>query len=626
MNYRTFTFVFALFILFNMSAVMAQNDGEVTRIYNVGDVATLRNYLDKKAGNSTNGAILASNDGKTYNSDDPGTFPVTWKGEESNLRVSTIMWIPFNAPLSDDAIVLSNLTALENVTIAFTTPNMLDLSGCSALEKLNCSVNSLEVLKIDGCVALNDLNCSENYITKLNLSTNRALKVLDCSINELTGLNVSVNTELVKLKCLRNQINALDVSSNIKLLELDCDSNPIGVLDITKLTVLQSLLCGRCGLSEIDLSKNIELTYLNCTGNSFTELDLSHCLKLKQLLCAGNKLTTLDLSKNSVITHVACFANLLTAMDMTKNAELYELNCFENPLADVNVKGCKKLNNLGCSSSQISKLDVSTNTSLQFLFCRSTKITGLDLSNNVKLNVLDCSDNSMVGNLDLSKNIELMRLVCDSIDATEINFGSNPQLYEVHLQGNKFAISTMPYSVDWRIWNYSPQQDLEIVLQNENQIDLSKEALVRGKKTEFIWKSGEATLVEGTDYEELTPGVFVFLKEFKQVYCEMWHELFPNLTLKTTPVDVQPSSMPNEHINIGINLYPNPCIDGLLNILCEDSISNICVYDMTGKQIAAISGIHAMSYLLDLSSYQKGMYLVSIQTINKTLNQKVTLR
>ena len=74
-----------------------------------------------------------------------------------------------------------------------------------------------------------------------------------------------------------------------------------------------------------------------------------------------------------------------------------------------------------------------------------------------------------------------------------------------------------------------------------------------------------------------------------------------------------------------ISVYPNPT-DGILNIsVSNGSIDNIVVTDITGNELMN-QAVDADQAEIDLSAYNKGLYLVKILTENDSYTKKVVLK
>ncbi len=71
------------------------------------------------------------------------------------------------------------------------------------------------------------------------------------------------------------------------------------------------------------------------------------------------------------------------------------------------------------------------------------------------------------------------------------------------------------------------------------------------------------------------------------------------------------------HENTFVNIYPNPA-STIININSDEEIRNIIIYNQLGQEISEYN-INNNYYALSLNSYQKGLYLMKINT-NKGTN------
>jgi len=83
------------------------------------------------------------------------------------------------------------------------------------------------------------------------------------------------------------------------------------------------------------------------------------------------------------------------------------------------------------------------------------------------------------------------------------------------------------------------------------------------------------------------------------------------------------TSAVNTMIKSKIAVYPNPS-NGLFEILGNESIQNISVCSIDGKQIDFIA-VNAIQKVLDLSRFPKGLYLLNIQTANSINSSKIII-
>lgn len=74
-----------------------------------------------------------------------------------------------------------------------------------------------------------------------------------------------------------------------------------------------------------------------------------------------------------------------------------------------------------------------------------------------------------------------------------------------------------------------------------------------------------------------------------------------------------------------ISIYPNPT-EGIINIsVSNDSIDNIIVTDITGNELINLA-VNANHVEINLSAYNKGLYLVKVVTENDSYTKKVVLK
>jgi len=91
---------------------------------------------------------------------------------------------------------------------------------------------------------------------------------------------------------------------------------------------------------------------------------------------------------------------------------------------------------------------------------------------------------------------------------------------------------------------------------------------------------------------------------------------------QVTGVNVSAGSLSVEDLNInGINMFPNPVSD--ISVIRSDTpLNNIALYSLTGKTIFN-KNINSNEYQLDVSSYSKGMYLLSVTNTKGTSTSKL---
>ena len=70
----------------------------------------------------------------------------------------------------------------------------------------------------------------------------------------------------------------------------------------------------------------------------------------------------------------------------------------------------------------------------------------------------------------------------------------------------------------------------------------------------------------------------------------------------------------------GFEAYPNPASNEL-TVVSEDDINLMKVYDITGKVITS-RNVNAKQTQVDVSTYQPGIYMISIETDDEVITKK----
>ena len=84
------------------------------------------------------------------------------------------------------------------------------------------------------------------------------------------------------------------------------------------------------------------------------------------------------------------------------------------------------------------------------------------------------------------------------------------------------------------------------------------------------------------------------------------------------------TSVNNVTVNTEVSLFPNPAND-VLNIRASEPVSEVIMYDETGRTVMQVNGINRADYELNTSRFIKGMYFVKMKFVNEN-NAPVTKR
>ncbi len=485
------------------------------------------------------------------------------------------------------------------------------------LTSLSCEYHQIDSLDLSENLALTHLSCWGNYLKNLDISKHRNLIDLDCHYNLLTSLDVTKNIKLVQLQCGLNKLTDLDVSQNTLLELLDCYDMPTlyhvcisesEILNIYSQGSPNINISSRCGanivtipdtaflyalLDEgVDTNGDSLISYAeagvtiglgidsrgisNLTGiEAFTELEI--------LRCNRNKLTSLDVSNNIELRTLLCGSNHLTSLDITSNTLLESLHC---GISCDRTGWCPPGN-------QITALDVSNNTLLDFLECRGNKLTTLDVSHNPLLEVLWCNDNQ-ISSLDIPNNLSLSFFSCSSNKIDSIDVTKNKELVQFSCYNNNL------FSLD-----VSKNTSLESLKCGNNYIH-------------FIDLSSNTDLLN-LDITDMPSLNVLCVREmpFPPSGVNVDTTGSPNVEFKDcsgTGIDIYNPT--------GLSIYPNPT----KNLLIIET-------DCTGCHSIEITSLNGQLILntkregpnnqIDLSSFEKGIYFITIRSKDFVTTRKI---
>ena len=287
--------------------------------------------------------------------------------------------------------------------------------------------------------------------------------------------------------------------------------------------------------------------------NALTSLDVTNAPDLVNLYVNANKLTVLDLSKNSKLSKLDVANNQLTALDLSAQSELTKLTANDNQLTEIDLVNCPKLTNIVLTNNKISSLDLTANPLVKTLTVLNNELTSVTFGDNTtSKHTINLGGNKLTS-IDLSSfaNYSGTYLRLRDNELSEIILPG--QIGQLWADGNALTLSqlyalkgqakTLTYATTFT--KPEAQQPMEITADG-SVVDLSSEAMLGETATVFTWKTSDGTaLVEDTDYT-VENGVFTFLADFENIYCEMTNAELPAFTaekpFKTTQVSVSGSA------------------------------------------------------------------------------------
>jgi N-acetylneuraminic acid mutarotase len=249
--------------------------------------------------------------------------------------------------------------------------------------------------------------------------------------------------------------------------------------------------------------------------------------------------------------------------------DLDTLKCHHNDLTTIELSFNTQLVYLDLYANDIAFLDVSNNTALEKLFCPSNALKTLDVSNNTLLMSMNCSQNS-IDSLNVSNNKNLIGLVCTDNDLTSLDISQNPDLKTLHCTGNKLE---------------------QLDLCNNNAINKLKLDYMPSLDTVWVWES----FPTGVEVDSTGSPNVVFIKCITGGIKEYRHLTF--------------------------SIFPNPVNDQLT---VESNIPGIHIIEITSLngQLLFSRKTEGSSHQINLSSFEKGLYFITIRSRDYTRTEK----
>jgi Leucine-rich repeat (LRR) protein len=391
-----------------------------------------------------------------------------------------------------------------------------------------------------------------------------SLRVIEKGISNMTGIEAFVNLQV--LHCSYNEIKTLDISNLASLTELWCASNQLASLDVTHNSALERIYCPENEIAILDISNNTSLQRLNCTHNKLTSLDCLNNTILEVLDCQGNMITSLKYNSPALET-LWCGNNKISSLDISNNRALKHLSCGWNLLTSLDVSNNVELEYFDCPCNNITEIDISNNSALisldvgnYWFTSGNNQISSLDVSDNPMLRDLICNFNQLTS-LDVTYNTALTGLDCSGNQLTTLDISKNRALGTGIYGINGLYLHDMPLLNEVCVWTDTfPPTYLGIDTARSPNVNFTSEC------------SGSTELLK---YEQ---------KEFS---------IYPNPTNHQLTIE---TSQPDQHF--------------------------IEITSLNG-QLLHTEKIEGPTHQIDLSSFQKGLYIITIRSRDYVWTEKI---
>lgn len=304
-------------------------------------------------------------------------------------------------------------------------------------------------------------------------------------------------------------------------------------------------------------------------------MDISKNTALKYLVCWFNDLTDLDVTNNTALKILRAYGNELANLDVSNNLALTELMCGDD-ITSLDVTNNSKLTSLECGGNQLANLDISKNKSLWLLDCASNQLSNLDLAENTGLAGLFCSDN-------LSQNLNVV-----NDTALQVLWASGNLLNKLNLSNNHGLIGELDgylhvFYVGERAWPVGPYIRLDLgEMPTLNEV--------------CVWETFNPDSV-GTDTIG-NPHVY--------------------FTTECTTGLI-------EYTQSDLGIYPNPVNDFLFIETNKQGLYAVELYSLSG-QLLYSTQLKGSTHQINLSSFQKGIYLITVKSKDFIKTEKIIKR
>lgn len=332
----------------------------------------------------------------------------------------------------------------------------------------------------------------------------------------------------------------------------------------------------------------------------------------------GTPLLQADLSKMKNLIN-ASFQNVTNGQETiafpTESAGLEELSLYNCDITDLTsiIAKFPKLRMLTTPQNPFTSVDLSVAPLLESFQSGGGKLEHITFNNPLLWNLSVESNN--LEEIDFTNTPAIRQMWLSNNNLTRVDISPLKDLGFLFLDGNKLTLETLPLPGNLSVYNYAPQQPIEINIAN-GMVDLSSQASVNGVPTEYTWFIDEPYIDENGSLtgenlyvdEEYTieNGVTSFLGNFRHIMCVMTNTTFPNLYLTTTYIDVEETSSIKSISIDGSDA--SVAVNGKTITVKVADGTPVSIYGINGIPVADTKGSGTFGQL------QTGIYIVKVGT------------
>ena len=166
------------------------------------------------------------------------------------------------------------------------------------------------------------------------------------------------------------------------------------------------------------------------------------------------------------------------------------------------------------------------------------------------------------------------------------------------------------YNPDWTIETYYSMTSDE---RQRYSISKDTNAIVNFQASDTSWHA-----VSSEPYAVNDANIYKWGHKYARSYY-----IFPIFDTITPNIDS--SALEKIDLENYTIVYPNPT-NREVNVQCSFLIKNIEIYNSLGSMVKEITDIKANHYLLDLNAYEKGNYILRLNTNGGTIEKKILLQ
>ena len=114
---------------------------------------------------------------------------------------------------------------------------------------------------------------------------------------------------------------------------------------------------------------------------------------------------------------------------------------------------------------------------------------------------------------------------------------------------------------------------------------------------------------------------YTFVDEYEEAYFE---SNYPSEDGEFSVINITKGASDNIDVEANVSIYPNPASD-VLNVVANTNIKRVRIINFIG-QIMFDNNVNNSSININTSAYQSGVYIISVETSNGVITEKITIK